>query len=165
MKDRKGFTLVELLLVVAILAFLIAIIVIASSEIGKDSHKKAMYTSLRNLKQALETYNVTNSSFPTDKDTLSDNLTIGTTRLINSIPVDTFNPTPNAPVGYYRDPAASGFKETYVAFSVGDDGDAEITGAWKETTGGTPTTVPPDITVSTFNDIYVTNARGKEYKP
>lgn len=150
MKDRKGFTLVELLLVVAILAFLVAVIVIASSEIGKDSKKKAMYASLKSVKTAVETYYIQNANvFPATLDLLTTWVP-DKPRLLDSIPKDNFQ-TGTPAVSYDLD---TGGKATYVSWSWGPDGANNIAGA-----------KPDDLDNPVGDDIFVTNAKDKVYAP
>jgi prepilin-type N-terminal cleavage/methylation domain-containing protein len=150
MKDRKGFTLVELLLVVAILAFLIAIIVIASSEIGKDSRKKAMFASLRNLDAALNTYNVNWSNFPPASgwNTALLYWDANRPRLIDAIPKDSYRGTGTNDVTYELDISV---KPTYLCLSYGPN-DAKDYSVGNDTLTGTY-----------VDDIYVTNAKGFKF--
>ena len=149
MKDRKGFTLVELLLVVAILAFLVAIIVIASSEIGKDSKKKAMYASLTTVQKAIEIYNTQSNVFPATLDELLV-WTSSKPRLVDAIPKDIYNGAGTTAVSYNVD---TGGKPTYVSWSFGPDLATDITAAGDDVLDP----VDPD------DDIFVTNAKGVRY--
>ncbi len=57
-KRRLGFTLVELLLVIAILGVLGTVVVMNTSGIGEKGAKTATMTSISTIKQAIETYKI-----------------------------------------------------------------------------------------------------------
>lgn len=71
MQRRNGFTLVEILIVVAILGLLTALVVLPnvlrSRLIANDSVARA---SLKTISTALENYYSVNNSYPPDTDTL-----------------------------------------------------------------------------------------------
>ena len=106
-----------------------------------------MYTCLRNVKQALEVYNMQQGVFPDNLDKLVEASHNPRLRLINEIPSDLFNP--GNKVRYHLNTEGN---PTYVVWSVGKDGKSQITGAGDDT-----------LDLNNGDDIYVTNARGMEW--
>jgi general secretion pathway protein G len=66
-----GFTLIELLLVMVILAVLAALVVPRMVGYGPDAQKKAAALDIHNIGEALNTFEVTNSRFPTNDEGLN----------------------------------------------------------------------------------------------
>ena len=72
MKKKKGFTLIELMAVIAIIAILAAVLVPTVSGSITRSKKTAIITQVRNAVGAMETFNITAPN-ETDKYTLTNN--------------------------------------------------------------------------------------------
>jgi len=68
---RHGFTLVEMLLVLAILAILAAIVYPNVAGRGEQARQTAARTQIENLSTALKTFEVDNGYFPRGRDGLS----------------------------------------------------------------------------------------------
>lgn len=69
-KKNKGFTLVELLVVIAIIAILVVLILVAlgvARQKARDSQRK---TDLRSIQTALELYASDNGTYPADQATV-----------------------------------------------------------------------------------------------
>ena len=91
-KKKKGFTLIELMAVIAIIAILAAVLVPTVSGYINRSKKSAIITQVRNVIAALETYNATASNpiletATVDEDTVTDN-TITVLELANEVGTD-----------------------------------------------------------------------------
>jgi general secretion pathway protein G len=79
MKARKGFTLIEVLLVVLILAVLASIVVPRIAESTADAKKAKCAVNIANLICALELYAVDNDgAYPADQDAF-DSLILNST--------------------------------------------------------------------------------------
>ncbi len=72
MKKKKGFTLIDLMAVIAIIAILAAVLVPTVSGYITRSKKPAIITQVRNAVGAMETFNITAPN-ETDKYTLTNN--------------------------------------------------------------------------------------------
>lgn len=71
-KNNKGFTLVELLIVIVIIAILAAISIVAYSGITNRAHKSAVQNDLRNAGQKLQIYALDNDGYPTSTNQLRE---------------------------------------------------------------------------------------------
>ena len=65
----KGFTLVELLIVIVVIAILAAITIIAYNGIQQRAHTSAQKTAASTLHKKIEAYNAVNSAYPTFSST------------------------------------------------------------------------------------------------
>ena len=72
-KKKKGFTLIELMAVIAIIAILAAVLVPTVSGYIKRAKKTAIITQVRNVVSAVETYNATAGSKDQIKEKDSSN--------------------------------------------------------------------------------------------
>ena len=70
--DRAGFTLLELLLVLAILVVLGGIVMVNFGSAQSDANIKATITQLNSLKQSVEMYRIRMNSLPQSLDELKD---------------------------------------------------------------------------------------------
>ena len=70
MKKKKGFTLIELMAVIAIIAILAAVLVPTVSGYITRSKKTAIITQVRTIVNAVESYNATSTSGINDNDQL-----------------------------------------------------------------------------------------------
>jgi len=59
-RNRKGFTLIELIVVIAILAILAAIAIPTFTSITRDANQKVAVANARNIATAFNTYNALN---------------------------------------------------------------------------------------------------------
>ena len=64
-KADKGFTIVELLIVIVVIAILAAIAIVAYNGIQQRSHTTSSKTAAENLAKKVEAYNAVNSVYPT----------------------------------------------------------------------------------------------------
>ncbi len=71
-RRRAGFTLVELLLVLVILAALAAVVVPKFANRGKQAKITAAVTQISNFETALDTFEVDNGYYPTGANGLND---------------------------------------------------------------------------------------------
>jgi len=67
-RSRRGFTLIEILLVVAIIGMLVALVGVAVPKYLESSRKDACKTQIRMLETALESYNMKNGKYPATLD-------------------------------------------------------------------------------------------------
>ena len=61
---EKGFTLIEMLLVVAIIGFLVAILLPSVGGVGEGAKVRAVKADLRTLKSAIEVYYISFGLYP-----------------------------------------------------------------------------------------------------
>ena len=61
----KGFTIVELLIVIVVIAILAAITIVAYNGIQQRAHTTSAKTAAENLAKKLEAYNAVNNAYPT----------------------------------------------------------------------------------------------------
>ncbi|MBN2852261.1 MAG: prepilin-type N-terminal cleavage/methylation domain-containing protein [Clostridia bacterium] len=66
MKNQKGFTLVELMVVVAILGVLVAIAIPVYNNVTNNAKIAACKASVRTINGAIEVYHAATGSYPTD---------------------------------------------------------------------------------------------------
>jgi general secretion pathway protein G len=88
---NKGFTLVEMLLVMVIIGFLSSILVMRASDYSGVAKTKAVKADLHTLKTAVEAYIINNGGVP-GGGMLEEALTSETNRLVDEVPEDPFNP-------------------------------------------------------------------------
>ena len=67
---EKGFTLVELLIVIVIMGILAGIVVFAVSNLTDDASKNACATDQSTVNTAIEAYHAKNQAYPATKDDL-----------------------------------------------------------------------------------------------
>ena len=86
MKKKKGFTLIELMAVIAIIAILAAVLVPTVSGYITRSKKTAVITQVRTIVNAVESYNATSTSGINDNDQLGSPTGIDTAakKLVNA---------------------------------------------------------------------------------
>jgi type II secretion system protein G len=66
MRNRKGFTLIELMIVIAIIGILAAMAVPNFKKAREQAREKACYSNIRVLMGAVEMYNMDNSTMMSD---------------------------------------------------------------------------------------------------
>ncbi len=152
---QKGFTLVEMLLVLAIIGILVTVIVPSVVGVSMETKKNKAKADLRLLQAAVGQYYVRYNTFPTTQSGSSDETWINellgmSPRVIDKRPGDPFRVTgdPENPPAYqyeFYTPAANEIP-TYVIWSVG------VSGA------GVATADSSDHVTVTNDAIYVTNA-------
>ena len=134
---RRGFTLIELMVVLVIIGVLAALIVPNVLDRTDDARATAARTDVNNLKQALKLYKLDNQRYPSAEQGL-EALTVRPTaapvpanwkRYIEKLPTD--------PWGKAYQYANPGVKDEVDVFSLGADGqpggegkDADI-GSWQ----------------------------------
>lgn len=112
-RKSVGFTLVELLLVVAILATLAAVVVTNFSGFGGESKVAATRTSIGSIGTAIQAYEIRNGKFP---DSLDD-LTVATDSHPALLKKDSLNDSWGTPFQYKK---TSKFE--FEVRSAGEDG-------------------------------------------
>jgi general secretion pathway protein G len=118
---RGGFTLVEMLLVLVILATLAAVVIPKLAGRGQQAKQTAAQTDVKNIEGALDAFEVDNGEFPKDLNSLVEQ------------PSDAKNwrgpyvsDIPNDPWGYpyvYEQPGKH-HPKSFDLYSVGKDGQA-----------------------------------------
>lgn len=80
MQHNKGFTIVELLIVIVIIGILAALVIVAYNGIQGRANDTAIQSDLRNIGQKIELYNTDNSAYPTLAQISSGSLGIKATK-------------------------------------------------------------------------------------
>ena len=146
---EKGFTLIEMLLVVAIIGFLVAILLPSVGTFGADAKEKAARADIRSLKSALEVYYISFSVYPDmnawgtkDNWLLRADGTAGYQRIIDQFPIDPYDT--GVPPGSYQ-------------YDL--DGDTYVIASRKDATGAPQAVDADDKAELSGATIYATNAR------
>lgn len=89
--SKKGFTLVELLVVISIIGILSAIGLVLYSSVLKQGRDSKRQSDLKSIQLALEQYNNDQSHYPAN---LGSSLTFGTKIYMNTVPAYAYIPFP-----------------------------------------------------------------------
>ncbi len=98
-KNNKGFTLIELLVVIAIIGILSSVVLASLNSARKKARDARRIADLKQLQLALEMYNDTNSSYPTNLSSL----------VSDYIPVLPKDPKTNADYSYATTSTSSSY--------------------------------------------------------
>ncbi|MDD5354526.1 MAG: type II secretion system protein [bacterium] len=94
LRNRKGFTLVELLIVIVILGILAAIVIARFAGATKESKESNLKGNLRTIRSSLETYkaNSKSNSYPANLDDLWKGTAddVDSKTFLERIPIDPF---------------------------------------------------------------------------
>lgn len=147
----KGFTLIEMLLVVAIIGFLVAILLPSVGGVGADAKDKAVMADLRQLKSAVEVYFISFGVYPdaagwgaSSNDLIREDGNAGYARLIDQFPIDAYG---TVCYGYTKVLGVT--RQTYGIWSVKDPGGAPFSAP----------VVADDAFTKNDAVLYVTNAK------
>ena len=150
---RKGFTLIEILIVIAVIAILVGIALPRFKGMRDEGNYAKAKGELRTLQTAMESFKIHDGNYPVQTTTVdtawqgdTDSLTTATPRIISEVLNDPFSPGNE----YRYATSAASNSDYYVIFSVGFDGAADITGI--NTSG--------QLTGTDDDDIFVTNGLG-----
>ncbi len=116
-RKRKGFTLVEVLVVVVILGLLAALVAPRVVGQGEDAKRTAASVQIREIEQALEMYRLDNSFYPTTAQ--------GLQALVNK-PVSPPEPRRYRQGGYMRKLPVDPWGSPYVYRMPGDHSEFDI---------------------------------------
>lgn len=130
LRRKRGFTLMELMIVVAVLAIIAAVLIPQFRGVTNDAKYSRAKSDLRNLKTALILYINEYNRLPDTTDSISiveDALQGMTNRVVDRIPNDPFSGSQY----YYAATNESSSTGTFAIGSVGADGtkNASITAA------------------------------------
>lgn len=64
MKQHKGFTIVELLIVIVVVGILAAIVIVAYNGVQNRANDAAVQSDLNNMAKAMQSYDVLNGAYP-----------------------------------------------------------------------------------------------------
>ena len=115
---KKGFTLVELLIVMAVIAILIAIAIPSFRGMQQEANKSKSQGDVRVLKVAIEAYYKNNGTYP-DENNYQATLLSASPRVLESNLYDPFGATATTQYVYQlatHDPSTSKY---YIVYSVG----------------------------------------------
>ena len=123
-KMKKGFTLMELMIVVAVLAILAAILIPNFRGITADAKNSTAKADLRNLKMAVILYQNQFNVLPDDSsaDKFEECLQNYSPRVVDRVPVDPWSSS-----GAKYQYAVSADETTFGIWSVGQNGTSETT--------------------------------------
>ena len=82
--DSRGFTIVELLIVIVVIAILAAITIVAYNGIQQRSHTTSQKSAAENLAKKIEAYNAVQNAYP-NWDTAANMTTATTANHLNNI--------------------------------------------------------------------------------
>ncbi|MFH1422888.1 MAG: type II secretion system protein [Planctomycetota bacterium] len=147
---KSGFTLVEMLLVIAIVGILITILIPSVIGVSEETKTKQAKADLRSLMSAVEQYYLKNNRYPEPVGSLETLLQAMDPRVVNEVPVDPFSKTLLEYQYAVDNFTATTGRPTYVIYSVSPDGDDSYA------------VTAPDVVTATdaagAKRIYVTNA-------
>ena len=110
MQNKKGFTLIELMIVVAIIAILAMVAVPMYQRYIERSRAAAAQSFLHQMATALTSYNTDNAGYPGDDGTTDVDATATTVDNIEALMQYGFRPDPNVASEYLHSPGtAAGF--------------------------------------------------------
>lgn len=135
-KQSRGFTIVELLIVIVVIGILAAITIVAFNGVQARALNARAQSDIKNVQQIVEAYNAINGSYPSTgglSTILSDTNCIGGTQQATWVPSVTDKlPQSQANVGI------NGMRGCYLYSSDGQD---YIISAWNGVSGGPQTAV------------------------
>jgi len=145
MKYKHGFTLVELLVVITVIAILLSIIIPRFKGMQQEANMSKAKAELKTLQTAVESWNIhqTPQSYPPSTSKLCESyLNTANPLIVSAVLYDPFGATGNE-YSY----AVSPNGEYYVIWSLGPDGVSTITGIGNNA----------QLTGTVGDNIYVTN--------
>ena len=119
MKSQKGFTIVELLIVIVIIGILAAIVIVAYNGITNRAKASKTQSTVANIVKKAEAYNAENGTYPT---TLATLLTADSST--------TWYLPANAALLMTADPTTAPSNETSIRFYTCDSGAGIKVGYW-----------------------------------
>ncbi len=120
MKKKKGFTLIEIVMVIAVIGILLGLILPRFSGMQQEGNIAKAKAELRTLQAAIESYYGHNNGVYPTTGNFKKSLEAATPNIVKTVPVDPFNASSKAYV--YK---LSGNKQYYVIYSVGPKGNGK----------------------------------------
>ncbi len=122
---KKGFTLIEMLIVIAIIGILASIVLVGIGPVQRQARDARRVSDLRQVQNALELYFSKNTEYPDAGSwgELTTDLTTGANPIVKSLPQD---PRSGQSYEYERDASGNGY---ILAAQLEDPNNGVLTGA------------------------------------
>ncbi|MEK7613490.1 MAG: type II secretion system protein GspG [Patescibacteria group bacterium] len=105
-RQSRGFTLIELMVVIALLGLLASMVLVFLSDAQRDAKDKRRVADIHQIQKALELYSVDHGTYPKESEGANGNVTTNTT--FQNLMEPYLNATPRDPINngtfyYYYD--------------------------------------------------------------